>query len=252
VKELPLNDVRRRENEYNAITQLAIEKKHGAMTTEDWNAVETAQADYLRRLERDDPAGAKVFVYNLQLRDELGLENADPMTKLKKISAQALKPYYELKDAGADESDLSEWLHDNASADFGRWITSDTDTPTLNSLAAVQTAVKVTPKREIRLAGSSLPWDKENLTIGLQYAKEIEQLIVTPRSRVQPDGRSYNPVTRLRENSAIYDALYFWLGYSKPEKGKDTVQVYHYEQVKKYVAQWGGRADEIRPRPMVR
>ena len=131
-------------------------------------------------------------------------------------------------------------------------MTSDTDDPTLNSLAAVQIAIRTTPKRETRLAGSSLVWDKENLTIGLKYAKEIEQLIVTPRSRALPNGSPYNPVTRLRENSAIYDALYFWLGYSKPEKGKDTVSVYHYEQVKRYVSQWGGRSDKVRPRPVVR
>lgn len=259
ILKLPLNDMRRMEFEYNAITTEKFKERGGALRDVDWDAIALAQADFIQKLGEADPALAQRFVDNLELKEKFSIEDAHPIVQLRKLSNEMLTDYYAIPEEDAEAR--ARWLTDNPHADMLRWMAASTDTPILHSVSAAELALKEIPNRGIevklasggtttiegvRLANTRQPITAENLPILQKYDKEITQLLNIPTSAVDPrTGREYNPREVLREQDPVYDALYFWLGFSPPN-ADGTVSVYHPNAVYEYLQQWGNRADKAR------
>lgn len=248
IAKLPMSDTRRLENAYDAITTAAFERTHGAMTSDDWDNVATQQDSFKTKLAAINPDTAAMFNWNLQLKEAKGQQEGDSMSRLKAMASVQLKPYYALKDSGATPDEMDSWLHDNSHADVVRFLTTASGTPAVHSIDAVAQALNITPKKPVHLSGASTVITPQSLQTVQQYGNEIEQLISLPSTRVNDRGQKTYPITQLRQQSALYDALYFWLGYSSADKATNTVPVYHVNQVKQFLTQWGDRSDKAQPR----
>ena len=238
------NDIRAIEAAWNSIIS-SNEKGHSGIF--DWDKIEIQKQEFIADLIQVDPAMADRFVATLRLNDQFNLEDAHPMTVLKKIASTSLKDYYAIEDAdpGKQADKRQEWLSQNPDADFNRFITADYDSG-LNSVAGTALAIQTVPNRKVHITNTTLEITPQNLPTLQKYDKQIMQLITMPTSAVK-DGRAYSPRTELRKNDVLYDALYFWLGFSKGDDD-NTAVVYHLSAVNEYLKQWGPRSDGVKPR----
>lgn len=257
IAQLRPSDMRKIETAYDNIT-FNRGKPIETYTSDDWNKIAAEQETFKQRLANIDPDKAAIFNYNLQQKDKLNLENSNTLERLKKTAQAQLQPYFDLLDAEkngtADKGSSTQWLADNPKQDYMHWLTTkplvEGGNPTLHSVDAAEQALGVfgATKREIRLAGTTQPVDRENLTVFKQYDNEITQLFSTPTS-AQVGNRTTDPRTELRRRDPLYDALYYWMGMNTPssvdDKRTNTVVVYHPEAVAAYVAQWGERKDGV-------
>lgn len=241
VGELDLSDMRRIEDEWNGIAGAYYERLSGALEDKDYEEIAAKQLEFLEKLANADPTKAEVFAKHLELKEQLALEDAHPMEALRKEARAKLAEYYKIPEE--DFETRERWLLINPDADLAKWITSATESPTLHSVTALEAALEAIPGRDIRLSGTNLLVNEANLHILKQYDKEITRMIDLPPRQNRADGTTFNPVTELRKQSPLYDALYFWLGYSKPEEGKTSVPVFHPTQVQQYIRLWGPRSD---------
>ena len=231
------SDLRMVEAAYNGI----VAKNQRGPNIFDWDKIEADRIQFLIGLQGANPEVARQFVWALQLKEQLDLEDAHPLFQLKKLVNQQLQPYYQLLDEEAEPFEKNAWLNDNPDADFGLWMTATWENPTIHSVSAAERALKI-PNRTVHLAGTTLDIDERNLPILQKYDKEITRLITLPGSLTDKAGRKYSPRTRLRETDALYDALYFWLGMS------DEGVVYHIGFVGRFIQENGPRSDGVKPR----
>jgi hypothetical protein len=239
------DDIRIIEDGYNQIVSDVFNAKAGALSDKDWEAIEAGQQAYIDALVEIDPDLGARFQWNLDMKKSLAADEAHDLTKLKIEAQEALQPYYDMPE---DDPRRDIFLIQNPEADVLKWLTSNTDEPTLHSVSALKSAMEMLPNSpNVRLAGSTQEVTPKSLTIMEKYDKQITRFNSLPTSAVDAKG-TYNPRTELRKQDPLYDALYYWLGYSKPAKGETSVSVYHLEAVLAYLEEWGPRSDKVKIR----
>ena len=243
VAKLRATDMRKLEDSYNGL----IVKNEKAPNIFDWDKIDREQVQFIRDLAASDPELAKRFVNHLQLKEQFDAEDAHPLVQFKRLIDKSLQPYYDLKDREAKPEELKKWLLDHPDADFGMWMVATWENPSVHSVRAAAKAIAI-PGREVHLVGSNQKITKGNLPILQRYDKEITQLLTMPTSAKDSAGKNYSPRTELRKNDPLYDALYYWLGFSNPDE-EGSVVAYH--DLTDFISSWGPRSDKVpwrRPR----
>lgn len=246
VSSLRPNDVRGLEDVWQGIVNIPANYRGGNI---DWDSVDAMREAFVNDIKAADPQLAQRFLSDRAIAEKLNFDAAHPMTQLKQTANQQLKPYFDLIDvANSPDSDSAtakdsqrqadQFLRDNSQLDFLKWMTSASKDPTLHSVEALAIAAQATPNRKMRLEGGSTVIDDIGLQLLQQYGNEITQLTSMPASMTRLDGSKFSPVTALRQRDPLYDALYYYLGYSSPD-AKNSVPVYHPGAVANYMQQWG-------------
>lgn len=232
IKNLQPSDIRKVEDQWFAIVQHHLDKDG---STIDWDGVDKERGEFFNHLSQTDPAMSQRLPLDLDMSDSLAKAKKPEIMQFKAEVDQMLNPYYNIAKGSEHDVERQSWLAQNPVPNAMGWMFYG---EAIHSVAAIESALSFGITRDkdangqdigLRLSGSKLHIDSSNIQILQQYRPQIDR-ILQDHGKVTIGRTEMSNIQLLREQSPIYDTLYYALGFDSPDKSgqfKGTVAVYH-------------------------